>query len=458
MVWDRIRYQFLTHRRKQIIGFLLFFAFAAILFANLYDTKQLSMSEAIKTGFSYSLTTMVVTIISTIVHMLYLYILLDILIFKHQIEKRIATYKILIPIFLFLAYFCSALQSWANIDVRGYEWVDKFNIASFAFFILLYVFWAYNDFKTSKLWFIIDIISIGFLVLCQFGTFKDQWVNFFMSPNGVVILCLIFYFSTKYLSREEIGGKDYKSDYEHYRNFNKIHIPKHPINIDFSSFSSGINVLDFGCGSGERLREYQSLITPWLSTLNINKITGCERLKCYNEEFIANVCTLLPCISKENITFKNKADKQDFLEADFIVLSHVIYENDTVCQLVSLLKKCKPNTIVLVRVCSPNSFYAPVSIAGADNILGFKKNRGHLGYVWINKIIEKARYREMAKYTIKQEYMIDDDYKIKILSDLLQSLYDGYLAYYSRDYLTALKDNNIHSIPNDDLIYILQKL
>lgn len=458
MVWERIKYQFLTHRWKQVIGFLLFIAFAAILFANLYDTKQLSMSAAIKTGFNYSLTTIAVTIFSTIVHMLYLYVLLDILIFKHQIEKKIATYKILIPIFLVMAYFCSALQSWANIDVRGYELIDIFNIASFVFFILLYCLWAYNDFSTSKLWLLIDILSIIFLVVCQFCTFEGQWLNFIMSPNGVVIVCLLFYFCTKYFSREEIGGKDYKYDYEYYRKSNIMYRPKSLINIDFSAFSSGVKVLDFGCGSGERLKEYQTLISPWLNDIKINQIIGIERIKCYHTEYLANIKKSFPKIDKNNILFKNKAVKQDFSEANFVILSHVIYEYDTVSRLIKLLRNCKPGTLVLVRVCSPNSFYAPVSLAGASNILCFKKNRGHLGYVWINEIKKRAEYKQLDKYIIKQEYLIDDDHKIEVLSDLLKYLYDGYLAYCSKDYFTALKENGITSIPNDDLIYIIQKL
>jgi hypothetical protein len=441
--------RFLTQYGKQIIGVLLLIAFATIMFSNLYDTKRLSMSEAIKTGLNYSKTTMILTIFATIVHMLYLYILLDILIFKHQIEKRIVAYKILIPVFLVLAYICSALTSWAKVDISGYELVDIFNITSFLFFGLLYICWALNDFKTSKRWFYIDVASILLLIFFYFISFENQWLTFFASPNGVVIICLALYFIFS-LSSQEYRDSNYKSAYEAYRRYNTIE-ERPSIEIDFGC-SSGINILDYGCGSGERLVEYNSLITPCFKDIPINKITGCDRLSCYKANFTTQATSLSP-----TALFKEKVTMRDFSEANLVILSHVIYEYDTVKNLISYLRKCQSGTVVLIRVCSPNSFFVPVSIAGADNIFSFKKNRGHLGYIWIKKIIESAQYTKIATYTVKQTYSISDETRIECASKLLQFLYDSYLAYCIEDYLTALKENGITSIPNDDLIYILQK-
>lgn len=454
----RIKLYFtLPHVTKQIVVFVLFGVCSAIILSSLYFKKNVSMTEALQSKFDYFI---IFTIVSTIIHVIYLYILFDILIFRHPLEKKIWLIKLLIPVFLVLAYVSYTLKSWAAIYASS-DWGEIIGVFSIVCFFILYLLWAINDYKyKNNIWFFLDIISIVLLIIIQstqgWISSRGKWEQFAFSPNGVVAFSVIAYVGLELYSTIENKGLKYQNYYRNYRDNNQVILPP-AIYIDFSSFKDGVKIMDFGCGSGERLKnEYNEWIT-W-KNFPIQKIIGVDKIAEYKNSFTANVKNAFESrISEENIFFKNKVSKKDFRNVDLVIISHVTYYYKVVKQITKYLKSCKTGTYIMIRISSPNSFFVPVSIAGANNIFSFKSNRGHLGIFWLNRIKEKAKLEQVHKYLVKQSYPINDEYKRESLSILLNHLYDGNLAFRIEDYLLSLSENDISAIPNDDLIYILKK-
>ena len=450
-----------THQGKQIIFLIFIISLIPILFSNFYAPHYVSIQSALTNGFTYDLLYILLSIIATIAHVIYLYILLDILIFKHPIEKKIEIDKLCIPIFLFLAHLLDAFHAFCSVDVGCYKWFFFTKYLCPVFFLLTYITWLYRDLKNKSnkaLWIVLDIVSIILIIVPFVCEIKIQWLLFFLSPTGSVIICIALYLLMNVLSYEVVS-KEYREFYGNYLRqcyFVGTKIESTPsITINFEN-QDAINILDYGCGSGDRL-EYKDLIKSTSHNIKINKIIGCDVMEDYRASFRTNAQKIFP--SSTEICFETNVSDQDFIDSNLIVLSHVVYEFGVVKKIIRKLKKCNPGTIILVRVCSPNSIFTPVSISGSNNILSLKKNRGHLGCKWIDVIKEEAALSMIngSPYTIKQEIPIETEQQREAISKLLQHLYDGNLASYIQEYVKSLNNNGINSISNDDLIYLLKK-
>lgn len=404
-------------------------------------------------------------LIVTFVHLGYLYLVFWLLILRKPPEK-LYWQQLLFPFILGMAYFFYAISIYFQWETYMYgEYGKYFKLASYSLFVCLYLLWLFRDFfefsenperrKVIFLWIIVESFSIFILmgaILIDLKCFSSE-ASIFSKDWAISISLSLWVIITirDFLGRE---GK-YDSIYRDYMSGNKIEVmPKICMPI---SIKSRINcILDFGCAGGDRVLEIIKWINFEKEQLKSMKVMGYdknrewegffnEKLREYNGKFKSNKNHLVP------------------KEYHLVVLSHVLYDLNTVNELVSILKECKEGTCVIIRGASPNSFFIPVSISNSVKIL--RASQAHLWYsFWLNLVIKEANLvRLNSAFTDEPDIVVSQVYSlnevsIKSASKLIDHLYDGTLSQRFKEYLSALKDyGKVNTIPNEDLIYIFKK-
>ncbi len=422
-----------------------------ILFANL-NVDTYSIEDNIKHILK--------AFVFSILHVFYLYVVLSMQILKKPVEN-LYYQQFIIPVLLILAYAFYAFQIYSHmaINFTFNELENLFKTLSLTFFCSLYILWFIRDIKKNKgpdkIWIGLDIISIVLLLITIFTNKRGFW----FSQNAPIFICLgvwVFFKLFEFLQYEKV----YKNSYDEYLLYNRVIPSDNKININIEN---ELSIFDFGCGNGSRLIENLNLIKN-IESHNIS-ITGYDILENFKGKFIENINNHISCKSAPRFYFDNIPNINKF---NLIFLSHVLYDHSALSKSIDVLKKCKKNTLIIIRGVGPNSFFTTASFSSSNMLINNPKKK-NISYLWYSKWlldIEKecnlTRLNETKKpdLIIKQEYDISTTNSIEVISDLLIKLYNnGGLTNRIKDYFVFLNTyQGVDKVPNNDLLYIYKKL
>lgn len=424
-----------------------------VLFANICNASNGIASLVYNTFMAIGL---------TMVHIYYLYIVLNLLVFQNPIEK-LYKQQLVYPILLIIAYLFYALQVALhysiNPDLFRHESLCK--VVSLSVFAFLYFLWLIRDYLVFKktpcsdtaFWMGAELFSIICLVLSIIFEYNgipevinNSFFIFLLSQNGPVFICALLFLGINSLSRLERKERTYVHLYGEYLRHNDLpgKKGKMKINLDYPID----RIVDFGCGNGKRLEENLSFLDGLPNKMNL-EVIGYDRREYFSGEFCSNVTNKI----FKSVGFVSDVDDISLDKNNLVIISHVLYEPATVRKVTTFLSKCPKGTLVFFRGASPNSFFVSTSFA-CSNALN-RKNKCHLWYsVWLEQITRNIGLELMDTMKVHQNYKLSNG-GIIAAYQLINLLYSGIFAKRLDDYFGQLKKySRLNFVSNDDLIFL----
>lgn len=465
---------------KRITWIIVAFGALAVLHAGV-------LSKAAVIGSDISILWMLT--IKTLAHLAYLYLVFWVLIFKEPPEKLFKQ-RFIFPIVLwigYLSYFLSAYAEYANtynqnlgedfilfyfIHINRIFLQKALHIAPQIVFLILYVLWLIRDMEEYRetrsqqgeifFWIIIEFIScvlISVRILYETAIiYIDKSNLLFFDKDFAIIICLSLWIIISVFRRlwEQSGYRDLYENYLKHNKFIGLN-PTRLVGLDLVKIKDDgtIKILDFGCANGERL--YELLL--WLNAVDL---VFEKRIKIYGVDIDEKWKAVYRDNKKLNSPeFFTSASEINIQEIDVIVLSHILYDENALNDVKSLLFKCNPGSIVIIRGASPNSFFTLTSMIYSLRLLN--PTRSHYWYkCQLRRLEKECRLDRLYKSTDSilpdgvaiQHYELTED-SIDKAQGLLGYLYGRVAGDSAKRYLKELLEPGQAShVPNDDLIYV----
>jgi len=418
--------------------------------------------------------------LKSLIHLSYLYLIFWLLILKEP-PDMLYKQKLIFPLVLlcgYLLYFSAAYTGYANTYGQNIPFFDGNRIALQGYletitqlaFLLLYLLWFFRDIEEWKknknrkrraeifLWIIIESVACIVLLIRAFHEFKilkipNQYIDY-IEKDTVIVFCLgLWIFIAIYEILREQGG--YRNLYEGYLKYNKF-IKCTPDKFNLAVEEQNFKILDFGCGNGLRLKE----ISEWCA-INEYIDSGAVDVIGFDCDQSWGPAYKQFYGEKNNILFESSKDEIPYEELKVVVLSHVLYHNDSVKDACEILTKCKNGTIVIIRGASPDSFFTLTSMVFSLRLL--TPTYSHCWYKdHLNQIMDNAHLVRLVPgvatnkpdASILQEYHLNND-SIQNAQNLLGFLYGktaGDTA--ARYFYELLNYADVDCIPNNDHLYI----
>lgn len=403
-------------------------------------------------------------------HLAYLYLVFWLLIFS-QPPERLYKQRMLFPFLLMTAYVLYALSVYL-IWEQNWLTVGKYlHIAAYMFFIALYGLWFFRDYFEWKMiynhaaekffWWGLECLSIIVLIGGIYYAFEKQpwtvapaWVNKDITVAG----CLLLWIGRTVFV--ELAKRDnYMTLYRDYLLNNTIHNSN---TISLPIRSASYNVLDYGCADGTRLNQ----ILTWMgmsvgsSDYGNSEVTGFERDVNWHEAFYRNMAGM----KKYTPTNLQEEVSKNINKYNLIILSHILYDLDTVDDLIRLLKKCQPNTCIVMRGAGPKSFFTAFSLAYSLRLIAPTKSHLWLSVNMVKIVNEVKLERVNTNLGTHPDAIVDQQYSlinggVEHAAKLIQHLYGDIAGIRAKEYFGGLMRNSKQTIlPNDDLIYVYKKI
>ena len=423
----------------------------AVLFANICNASNGIASLVYNTFIAIGL---------TMVHVCYLYIVLNLLVFQNPIEK-LYKQQLVYPVLLIVAYSFYALQVALHysIDPDLFKYESLCKVISLSIFAFLYFLWLIRDYLVFKktpcsdtaFWMGAESFSIICLVLSivfEYNgvpeAFDNPFLLFLLSQNGPVFICALLFLGINFLSRLERRERTYVHLYGEYLRYNYLPGRKGKIKFDFPID----RIVDFGCGNGKRLEENLSFLDRIPNKKDI-EVVGYDRREYFSGEFCSNVTNK----TFKSVDFVSDMDDIRLDKNSLVIISHVLYEPATVSKVTRFLSRCPKGTFVLFRGASPNSFFVSTSFACSNAIN--RKNKCHLWYsVWLGQITGNIGMETVGAMKVRQNYELSNG-GITAAYQLINLLYSVIFAKRLDDYFEQLRIySNQDFVSNDDLIYL----
>lgn len=472
LLWRRVRTIFLP--------ILLAIASLSVLFHGLTEIDRPDVLH---------LEIIILSVALMLLHCVYLLTMTWQIVYRHTVDRYLGLTP-LVLVLITLAYGILAVKSMLHGDSIHTEETtfSYFSVISFILFSLAYfVLWqhgrhelSHEEFlfprtKESIKYFIkIDLIFFlsftvyaGYILISPYFQhllpkfFLDQGSNHpltLVSLKDVLILTsLVAYWSSQNAVAREMKSKTNLL----YKNYLK-HVSLEEKQPTISTFNSNGNSepawFDYGCGSGQRIKE---LLT----------ICGAVDVTIPSEIFFFDTDESQYDNVENNLGnwLRTKGIKYNYIhggvpgpqfkesiqKADVIVLSHLTYNPTTTFRVLKSLESVREGSLLLIRVTAPTGLFRVISTMFSQRV--FVPTYRHTVPNIMMSNLEKMSFNQIHRLQIKQRYAISEEESKRDLAswcDLVYGESAGMLVY---NYIVDVNENGVNSIPNDDEVYLLRR-
>ena len=287
------------------------------------------------------------------------------------------------------------------------------------------------------------------------------WLKVIAIKDVLIFLCIIMYLYSSKIVSSAIKYFDHDT-YLRYLKHVELDYQNSAELTKLGPIIGGEKVwFDYGCGSGRRLVEMIRLLFADGSTVKYpSKIYFYDSdQNCYDslDESALNWLT------QQNIPYEivtngyNEPERRSLLKtADVVLLSHIFYDPKIVSSIMTDLDALKNEAFVIIRLTGSTGMFRAISMTFANKL--YRPSTRHaVPQIGLRELTEKHSFKEIGRYTVKQNYKISDVGATADLAKWCDVAYGESISFQVKKYTDDIVNTNIKVFPNDDQVYALQK-
>jgi hypothetical protein len=362
-------------------------------------------------------------------------------------------FQISVPYFLFSVAYCllwkhgcDELKSKEFQFVRTHQNIKYFKFVDGLFAVL---FFSYALFLVSEL----DIFS---RTLIYKTDVVSSWYSLIHSKDILIAMCTSLYLLSSKMVSKLIATKSndtYAKYLTHVDLNNQFHYEMG------NSLGTEKVWFDYGSGTGRRLHEvmqlfYNKNVKPAYKIIFYDKDVNIYdkidiEVECWlRSKRIQYEFLMTPAKYKSFLSSLNKAD--------IVLLSHLAYDPHKVNVIITKLKTMKIGALIVIRVTGATGLFRAISMMFSHNLM--RPSFRHAVPKILIRALDCLGFKQIKKVRVQQKYNLTDVNATSDLANWCEFAYGDTVGGLVKDYLDEIQSNGITVLPNDDEIYILQKI